>query len=98
MMGILYLINKPHGENGLKIAKIQAKKGENIVIVFIMNGVYYAIEEDILRELKVERTKIYAIEEDVRRRGLKDKIKDVEMIDYPKLIDLIVENKVVNFA
>ena len=49
-MGTLYLINKPHGKNGLKIAKIQAKKDENIKIVFIMNGVYYAIEEDILRK------------------------------------------------
>ncbi len=97
-MGILYLINKPYGENGLEIAKIQAKKDENIAIVLIMNGVYYTIEEDALRELKVKGVKIYAIEEDVRRRGLEDKIKDVEMIDYPQLIDLIVENKVVNFA
>jgi len=96
-MGTLYLINKPHGENGLKIAKIQAKKDENIKIVFIMNGVYYTIEEDILREIKVEGIKIFAIEEDIKRRGLEDKIKDVEMIDYSKLIDLIVENKVVNF-
>jgi sulfur relay protein TusB/DsrH len=97
-MGILYLINKPYGENGLEIAKMQAKKDENIAIVLIMNGVYYTIEEDALRELKVKGVKIYAIEEDVRRRGLEDKIKDVKMIDYPQLIDLIVENKVVNFA
>ena len=98
MMGTLYLINKPHGENGIKIAKIQAKKDENIVIVLIMNGVYYAVQENILRELKFKRIKIYAIEEDVRSRGLEDKIKDIEMIDYPQLIDLIVENKVVNFT
>ena len=39
------------------------------------------------------------ISEDIKRRGLGSRVaNNVEVIDYSKLVDLIIENKVVNFA
>jgi sulfur relay protein TusB/DsrH len=83
----LYLCDKPFGENGLKLAKLDP----DAKIVLIKDGVYLDVKE-------VSGKKVYAMKDDVEKRGILKKVEGVaELIDYPELVDLIVENKVMNF-
>ncbi|MFQ5382035.1 MAG: DsrH/TusB family sulfur metabolism protein, partial [Dehalococcoidia bacterium] len=42
---------------------------------------------------------LYAVEKDIEKRGLSGRLPEsVHRIGYDDLVDLIVENKVVNFA
>ncbi len=97
-MGNLYLIDKEYGENGLRLAA----NDKDAIVVLLQDGVY------INPKFYPSKAKIYAIKQDVEKRGLTGKLssrmitgrlpKDVECIDYYRLVDLIVENKVINFA
>ncbi|MFN3467937.1 MAG: DsrH/TusB family sulfur metabolism protein [Candidatus Brocadiales bacterium] len=98
-MGNLYLINKEYGENGLRLAQYD----KEAIVVLLQDGVY------IDPKLYPPKAKIYAIKQDVEKRGLGGKLsakymvsfglpKQVEYIDYYRLVDLVVENKVINFA
>jgi tRNA 2-thiouridine synthesizing protein B len=97
-MGNLYLISKEYGENGLNLAQ----HDKEAIVVLLQDGVY------ISPKLYPSKAKIYAIKQDLEKRGLKGKVseymvtgmlpKRVEHIDYYQLVDLIVENKVINFA
>ncbi|HHT9131087.1 MAG TPA: DsrH/TusB family sulfur metabolism protein [Candidatus Tripitaka californicus] len=98
-MGNLYLINKEYGENGLNLAS----QDKEAIVVLLHDGVY------ISPKLYPSKAKIYAIKQDVEKRGLSGKLsakymvafslpKHVEYIDYYRLVDLIAENKVINFA
>lgn len=89
-MANLYLINKAYGENGLKIARLDA----DAQVVLIQDGVYFDA-----RRFVGSKAKVYILRDDVEKRGLVDRVhEDVEFIDYGQLVDLIVRNKVVNFA
>ncbi len=88
-MGNLYLINKEYGDNGLRLAAYD----KEAIVVLIQDGVY------INPKLYPSKAKVYAVKQDVEKRGLNDKLPErVECIDYGQLVDLIVENKVINFA
>lgn len=83
----LYLIDKQFGENGIEIAKLDPDPK----IVLIKDGVYL--------DASNMPGKVYAMEDDVEMRGLKDRLPgNVQVINYSQLVDLIVENKVMNFA
>ncbi|MFQ5957599.1 MAG: DsrH/TusB family sulfur relay protein [Candidatus Brocadiales bacterium] len=89
-MANLYLINKTYGENGLKIAKFDA----DAQVVLIQDGVYVDA-----RRFVGSKVKVYVVRDDVEKRGLVDRVpEDVEFIDYGQLVDMIVQNKVINFA
>lgn len=84
----VYLCDKPFGENGLKIASFDSEAK----IVLIKDGVY-------LDTSSVSDKKVYAMKDDVQKRGLGNRIAGkAELIDYPELVDLIVDNKVMNFV
>ena len=87
-MANLYLVDKPFGGHGLNLAiKDKAAK-----VVLIQDGVYLDISA-----LHAAGAEIYR--RDVERRGLGERLpKFVTVMDYAQLIDLIVANKVVNFA
>jgi sulfur relay protein TusB/DsrH len=69
-----------------------AKKDADAIIVLIKDGVF-------LNTQAVKGKKIYAVDEDVKRRGMGDRLKDkAEIIGYDKLVDLIMENKVANYV
>ncbi|MEK7813296.1 MAG: DsrH/TusB family sulfur metabolism protein [Candidatus Desantisbacteria bacterium] len=83
----VYLVDKPNGEIAASVAKMDTEAK----IVLIKDGVYL--------NPSAMSGKIYAMEDDVEVRGLKDRLAGkAESIGYPQLVDLIVENKVVNFA
>jgi sulfur relay protein TusB/DsrH len=89
-MANLYLVDKPFGRNGLNLASLD--KGAKVVL--IQDGVY--LDTASLRQAGVE---VYAIQQDLVKRGLSDSVpSQVQVIDYGQLVDLIVENKVINFA
>lgn len=89
-MANLYLIDKKYGENGLRIAE-QDKESE---IVLIHDGIYMDI-----KRLEDSGIKIYAVKDDVDKRGYNERLSGgIELIDYGRLVDLILANRVVNFA
>ncbi len=88
-MANLYLLGSTAGRNGLELAKTDA----DAKIVLVQDGVYLDAS-DLVRAGK----KVYAIAGDVEKRGLKGRLSNVELIDYAKLVDLIVDDKVINFA
>jgi len=84
---MLYLVDKPNG----KIAAEVARLDDDAKIVLIKDGVYL--------DAATMPGKVYAMEDDVKLRGLKERLAGkAESIDYPRLVDLIVSNKVANFA
>lgn len=86
----LYLVDKAKGEIALKMASLD----NEAVIVLIQDGVY--LDPGSYGNFK----EVYAIEYDVVRRGLKDRIKDkAKIINYQQLVDIILKhNKIINFA
>ncbi len=89
-MGRLYLVDKPFGENGLNLAV----RGTPATVVLIQDGVYLDT-----RSLRAAGLDLCAVRRDVESRGQAGRLPDfVRVIDYGQLIDLIVSNKVVNFA
>jgi sulfur relay protein TusB/DsrH len=84
---MLYLVDKPFGKSAEELARLDPDPK----IVLIKDGVYLNPEDF--------PGKVYAMEDDVEVRGLKDRLSGkVERIGYPELVDLIEENKVANFA
>ncbi|MEE9605253.1 MAG: sulfurtransferase complex subunit TusB [Candidatus Scalindua sp.] len=89
-MANVYLIDKKFGDNSLKIAE----QDKNAEIVLIQDGVYLDV-----KEIENSGNKVYAVKADVEKRGYNEMLsKNIELIDYGKLVDLILANKVVNFA
>ena len=86
---MLYLLgDKIIGSVGVSYAQMDAEA----IVVLIKDGVFLDIEA-------FQDKKIYAMDEDVKRRGMGGRLKDkAEIIGYDKLVDLILENKVVNFV
>jgi len=83
----LYLVDKPNGEVACGVAKMDSEAK----VILIKDGVY-------LNPSTIPG-KVYAMEDDVEVRGLKDRLAGkVEIIGYPQLVDMIVTNKVMNFA
>ena len=84
---MLYLVDKPNGQIAAEVAKLD----DDAKIVLIKDGVYL--------DAATLPGKIYVMEDDVKLRGLKERLAGkAESIDYPRLVELIVSNKVANFA
>ena len=89
-MANLYLVDKPAGETALQLARADG----NAKVVLIQDGVYLDA-----RAVNSAGREVYAVRRDVELRGLSSRVPAfVKQIDYGELIDLIVENKVINFA
>lgn len=89
-MSNLYLVDKVYGANGLKVAEFDS----DTQVVLIQDGVYLDA-----RALTAKGAKVYAVAPDVDKRGVAGKLPaSVQVIGYDQLVDLIVANKVVNFA
>ncbi len=89
-MANVYLIDKKFGNNSLRIAE-QDKDAE---IVLVQDGIYLDV-----KKIENSGNKVYAVKDDVEKRGYTEILsKNIELIDYGKLVDLILANKVVNFA
>ncbi len=75
-----------------QVAMHYAQMDPEAIVVLIKDGVY-------LDTTPLKGKKIFAIDEDVKRRGLADRIKArAEIIGYDALVDLVVKHKVANFT
>ena len=89
-MANVYLIDKKFGDNAIRIAE----QDNDAEVVLIQDGVYIDV-----KKLEDSGSKVYAVKDDVDKRGYGEMLSgNVELIDYGKLVDLILANKVVNFA
>ncbi len=83
----VYLVDKPNAAAATEVAKMD----NDAKVVLIKDGVYL--------DPAALPGRVYAMEDDVELRGLKERLAGkAKTIDYPQLVDLIVENKVFNFA
>lgn len=88
-MANLYMLDQSSGKNGLHIAK----NDDACEVVLLQDGVYLDV-----KPLMDSKAKVYAVKDDVIKRGLQERLPNsIELIDYSKLVDLIVANKVINF-
>lgn len=86
---MLFLIDMQHRKLGFEYAKMD----DEAKVVLIQDGVY--TKGDELPDVP----EIYAVKEDVERRAVEKRLGDkVKLIDYDQLVDLIMDNKVINFA
>ncbi len=86
----LYLLDKPAGANGLELAKADV----TAQIVLIQDGVF--LDCSALDRPGVD---IYAIRQDVTIRGQAGRLPDsIHVIDYGRLVDLMMASKVINFT
>ena len=84
----LYLVDKLYGQTGLTLASAD----KEAKVVLLQDGVY-------LDTTQLPGAEVYAISEDIEKRGLQEVVpSSVKRIGYDKLVDLIVDNKVYNFA
>lgn len=84
---MLYLVDKPNGLIAAEVAKLD----DDAKVVLIKDGVYL--------NPATMPGKVYVMGDDVKQRGLKERLAGkAEPIDYPQLVELIVNNKVANFA
>ena len=89
-MANLYLIDKPFADSALGLVR----EDSAAAVVLLQDGVYLSVEPVLAAGKKV-----YAIGRDVERRGLSGRISNsVRLIDYHQLVDLLLANKVLNFA
>ena len=89
-MANLYLIGSTAGRNGLELAK----EDSDARVVLIQDGVY--LDASFVAQ---SGRKVYALQKDVEKRGLTSRVPAaVELIDYGELVDLMFENKIINFA
>ncbi len=87
-MANLYLIDLPFGRNGLELARLDA----DAKVVLIQDGVYLGSEN-------FGSAEVYAVKKDVDKRGVAGRLpKNARVVDYGDLVDLIVDNKVINFT
>jgi sulfur relay protein TusB/DsrH len=85
----LYLIDKPLAENALALARLD----DGAKIALIQDGVYVDVAD------LADSHEIFAIADDVTKRGLASLLDSrIKVIEYGDLVDLIVDDKVYNFA
>ena len=85
----LYLVDKPLAENALALARLDA----GAKIALIQDGVYVDVAD------LADSHEIFAIADDVTKRGLASLLDSrIKVIGYGDLVDLIVADKVYNFA
>jgi sulfur relay protein TusB/DsrH len=77
----------PEGKRGIKMARDMAAD-----IVFIQNGIYYALDEMIDGYCGTA----YAVKEDVELRGMQNQMRSVKVIEWDQLVDMMIgEDKVI---
>lgn len=93
-MGKTLILMSDMDENGIKLASTTAS--QDIAVCLMQNAVYLSTKgKKLFDTLISQNKKIYAIEKDVKIRGLsKDLIyPEVKLIDYAAVIDLVLEHE-----
>ena len=93
---MLHTVNKsPFQNSALESCLCLARQGD--VILLLEDGVYAAVAGTIkssLIEKAVKQNPVYAIEADLKARGLDNLIKDVRIVGYTDFVDLVEQHPV----
>ena len=84
-------------EKGIKLAETA---DQDTAVCLLQNAVYLpAKNKKLFETLLSQNKKIYALEKDVNLRGLKGLLDaKIKLIDYPDVIDIVLEHdKIINF-
>ena len=96
---MLYTINKsPLMFGNLKSVLGIAQAGEPILLY--EDGVYAAIEGAVTEELTaqaLEQHPVYALEADLKARGISSPIDGIQVIDYEGFVELVEHHHVVSW-
>lgn len=88
---MLHTVNKsPFQNSALESCLRFARQGD--VILLLEDGVYAAVAgtaQSSLIEKAVKQNPVYAIEADLKARGLGNLIKDVRIVGYTDFVDLV---------
>jgi len=92
---MLHTVNKsPFEKNSLDSCLRMTKKGN--AILFIEDGVYAATKGTAVSEQVKQAmgdVTIYALEPDLKARGVTDKVMDgIKLVDYAGFVDLVAEH------
>jgi len=74
--------------------------GENEVVLLYEDGVLGAMEGTVISsKIKsiLAKNKVYALQADLKARGVDKLVAGVEIVDYDGFVDLTVEHKIVNW-
>jgi tRNA 2-thiouridine synthesizing protein B len=93
---MLHTVNKsPFQNSALESCLRLVRQGD--IILLLEDGVYAAIAGSMkssLIENAVKQNPVYAIEADLKARGLKNLIKDVRIVGYTDFVDLVEQHPV----
>lgn len=79
-------------KTGIELALEHKDGNDQLSICLVKNAIYTANKNYTLIQNCIKNMKVYAIKECVEKRGFKNYIhKDVKLIDYGDVIDLILE-------
>ena len=84
---MLYILKGNAGKKGIELALMDPDAS----VALIEDGIYLDVTP-----LK-GKTRIYALESDVEKRGLSGRLEGVELVDYAGLVDLIERGLVATF-
>jgi len=93
---MLHTINKSPFESNTLQDCIRFISDDDVVLLF-EDGVYAAInnskKSDIINAI-LKKNKVYALQADIKARGIDSLIDGVEIADYEKFVDLVEEHPV----
>jgi len=69
-----------------------SKEGDNVLL--IQDGVLWALDEKTVKDMESKKVNLYAGKEDLEARGYTQGLnKDISILDYDGVIDLIEKNE-----
>jgi sulfur relay protein TusB/DsrH len=83
----IYLVDEPHVDTAVSYASLD----DSANVVLLQDAVYSASRITL-------PVKVYLVEDDLARRGLKSKISPkIRVISYDELVQMMKKEKVINF-
>lgn len=96
---MLHIVNKSPFEKGSLQSCLSVAKADSAVLLF-EDGVYGALKgSSVSAQIQdaMSNVKFYALESDIKLRGIADKVMDgIEIVDYAKFVDLAATSSKVN--
>lgn len=78
---------------GIELALEHDNESDQMSICLLQDAVYHANKSNSLIQEFIKKGKIYAVKEDVEKRGIESNINnDVKLLDYSEIIDLVIAN------
>jgi sulfur relay protein TusB/DsrH len=92
MTNVLFtLLKSPFDSNELHTMELIAKDNDKGILLF-QDAVYYATTKRFREELLSKKFSIYALQDELTARGFgAQSVEGIEIVDYDRAVDLIME-------